>query len=166
MQSLSHATAQFTSCSRDLVLSSSCTKLLSPFSLYNRANLCQRDLRMIRAARSILVALLAFALSYGLDCVGLTTPEQSRKCCNRMGCHSPHHHHRHGTTDCCNAMPQIRPSLGHPASVQGISFLPVALGLVSCSSDSRLAEASGSVIRAHSHDPPLSCIPANAPLRI
>ena len=142
-------------------------KIASLFSLYNLANFTPREQLMIGGMRAILVAVLTVVLSaYGLDCFGITAPEQSMQCCNRMHCHSPRNHHSHQSMDCCDTMPQMHSSLGHPSSVQGVSLSPVVLGLVLSFSDPRLVEGSCSIIAAHSHDPPLSCIPVTSPLRI
>ena len=56
--------------------------------------------------------------------------------------------------------------LGPPLSAQGVSFSPVAIGLVRAFSDAQIMEFSGSIIVWHSHDPPLTCSAPVPPLRI
>src|SRR5215469_15202273 len=122
---------------------------------------------MIWAAKHVLFAALILVLSaYGLECVGVTTPEQSMQCCNTMRCHSPHNRHSHQSMDCCETVPHIQPALGQPSSVRAISFAPATLGLVQGFGDSRLMEVSRGIIGAHAHDPPLACALKMFPLRV
>jgi hypothetical protein len=121
----------------------------------------------LRPAKWVLSSALIVALAaYGLDCLGMTTPEQAMQCCNTMRCHSHHHRGHHGSQDCCNTTPQIHADFGQPASVQAIAFSPVALGVVQAISDSQIMEFSGSILVGHSHDPPLSCSTPVISLRI
>lgn len=117
---------------------------------------------MTWAAKWVVVAALAFALgAYGLDCVGMATPEQSMECCKTMRCHSPLAHHSHPSKDCCDTTPTMHASLGQPSLGQSIPFSPVALGVVEAFSDSQMIGFVPSTLAAHSHDPPLpSVIPA------
>jgi hypothetical protein len=113
--------------------------------------------------RHVLLAVLTFAVAaYASDCGGMTTPEQAMQCCNSMRCSSHHHHGQ----ECCKTMPAMHAVLGQPSSVQGISFSPVALGLVREFSESQSIEHSTSTIAEHSHAPPMSFSPAAPPLRI
>lgn len=113
--------------------------------------------------RSIsLVVLVVAVLSYGLDCVGMTTPEQAMQCCNSMRC--PVHQHR--GQDCCNTMPETHAVLAQPLSVPGIISSPVMLGFVQTADTSIEIETIARVIAEHSHAPPLFYSPATLPLRI
>lgn len=113
-------------------------------------------------ARAALLAVLTVSLgAYGLDCAGMTTPEQAMQCCNSMQCAA----HDHRGQGCCKTMPEMRAVLGQPSSLQGVSATPVALGLVQSSIDSGSSESSACVIAERAHDPPLSSPPA-VPLRI
>jgi hypothetical protein len=51
-------------------------------------------------------------------------------------------------------------------SAQGVSFSPVAIGMVRAFSDSQIIQFSDSIIVGHSHDPPLSCSTPVPSLRI
>ena len=115
-------------------------------------------------ARQILLAALVLSVAaYASDCSGMTTPEQAMQCCDSMQC-SSHHHHR--SEECCKTMPAMHSVLGQPLSAQGVSFSPVAIGLVRAFSDSQIMEFSDSIIVGHSHDPPLSCSTPVPSLRI
>ena len=114
-------------------------------------------------ARQILLAVLALSVAaYASDCGGMTTPEQAMQCCNSMRCSSHHHHGQ----ECCKTMPTMHAALGQPSSVQGISFSPIALGLVRAFNESRGIEPSARMIAEHSHAPPMTPSPAAQPLRI
>lgn len=114
-------------------------------------------------ARQILLAVLALSVAaYASDCGGMTTPEQAMQCCNSMRCSSHHHHGQ----ECCKTMPTMHAALGQPSSVQGISFSPVALGLVRAFKESQGMEHSTGTIAEHSHAPPISSSPPALPLRI
>lgn|ERR1700737_68756 len=114
-------------------------------------------------AKPVLLAVLTVALAaYGLDCSAMTMPEQAMQCCKSMRCSSHHHHGQ----DCCKTMPAMKAALGQPSSVQGISFTPVALGVVAAFSESHSIESSARMIAEHSHAPPILCPPAVLPLRI
>lgn len=118
----------------------------------------------LRPVSWILSLALTVALAmYGLDCLGMITPEQAMQCCNRMHCHS---HHHHPGQDCCKAPPQMHAALGPPSAVQGIFFSPVALDVVKAFSDTQVLECSVSVIAGNSHDPPLPCGTSLLALRI
>jgi hypothetical protein len=119
---------------------------------------------MMGFARQILLAVLALSVAaYASDCGGMTTPEQAMQCCNSMQC-SSHHHHR--GQECCKTMTAMHAALGHPSSVQGVSFSPIALGLVRAFNESQSIEHSTSTIAEHSHSPPISSSPPALPLRI
>jgi hypothetical protein len=114
-------------------------------------------------ARQVLLAVLTLSVAaYASDCGGMTTPEQAMHCCNSMRCSSHHHHGQ----ECCKTMPAMHAALGQPSSVQGISFSPVALGLVRAFNESDGIEPSARMIAEHSHAPPMSSSPAAPPLRI
>jgi hypothetical protein len=114
-------------------------------------------------ARQVLLAVLTLSVAaYASDCGGMTTPEQAMQCCNSMRCSSHHHHGR----ECCKTMPAMHAALAQPSSVQGISFSPVALGLVRAFNESNAIEPSARMIAEHSHAPPISSSPSALPLRI
>jgi hypothetical protein len=114
-------------------------------------------------ARQVLLAVLTLSVAaYASDCGGMTTPEQAMQCCNSMQCSSHHHHGQ----ECCKTMPAMHAALGQPSSVQGISFSPVALGLVRAFNEANTTEPSARMIAEHSHAPPISPSPAALPLRI
>ena len=114
-------------------------------------------------ARQVLLAVLTLSVAaYASDCGGMTTPEQAMQCCNSMRCSSHHHHGQ----ECCKTMPAMHAAFGQPSSVQGISFSPVALGLVPAFNESRSIEPSARMIAEHSHAPPISSSPPALPLRI
>src|SRR5215472_16323514 len=118
---------------------------------------CRKRLtvNMTRPAKWVLSSALTAALAAcGLDCVGLATPEQAMQCCNTVRCH---HRSHHGSQDCCSTTPQLHAALGQPSSIQGITFSPVALGVVQAFSYFQIVEFSSTIIAAHSHDPPASC---------
>jgi hypothetical protein len=122
---------------------------------------------MMRPAKWVLSSTLTAALTaYGLDCVGMVTPEQAMQCCNTMRCHTHHRRSHHGSQDCCSTTPQMHAALGQPSSTQGITFSPVAPGVVQAFSDFQIVEFSSAVIVAHSHDPPASCYRPILSLRI
>ena len=117
-----------------------------------------RELTMVRAVKWVLMPTLTVALAaYGLDCLGMATPEQAMQCCNTMRCHTHSHHQHHGSQDCCNTTPQMHTALGQPSSVQAIAFSPVALGVVQAFNDSQIMEVFASILAGHSHDPPPAC---------
>jgi hypothetical protein len=60
----------------------------------------------------------------------------------------------------------MHPVLGQPLSVQAISFMPAALGLMPGFGSSRLMEVSREIMAAHAHDPPLSRALKMFPLRV
>jgi hypothetical protein len=121
---------------------------------------------MAYAAKCILSTLVVALATYGLDCLGVTTPEQAMRCCNTTRCHSHHHRSRHGNQNCCNTTPQIQADFGRPSPVHGIAFAPGALGPVEAFDDSQIAEFFASVVAEHSHDPPHSCSAPVISLRI
>lgn len=121
---------------------------------------------MMRPAKWLLALALTVALAaYGLDCLGMATPEQSMQCCENMRCHS-HHRPSGNTQDCCNATPQMYAALGQPPSAQAISFSPVALGVVQAFDDSEITGFFPCIIAGHSHDPPPDCSTSVIFLRI
>ena len=130
---------------------------------------CRKRLtvKMMRPAKWVLSSALTAALAtYGLDCVGMAAPEQAMQCCNKMGCHTYHRRSHHGSQDCCSTTPQMHAALGQPSTTQGITFSPVALGVVQAFSDLQIVEFSSGIIAAHSHDPPASCSKPIQSLRI
>jgi hypothetical protein len=133
--------------------------------VWNQSRL--RELTMVRAVKWVLMPTLTVALAaYGLDCLGMATPEQAMQCCNTMRCHTHSHHQHHGSQDCCNTTPQMHAALGQPSSVQALAFSPVALGVVRASNDSQIMEFSARIMGGHSHDPPPQCSTAVLSLRI
>ena len=130
---------------------------------------CRKRLtvNMMRPGKRVLSSALTAALAaYGLDCVGMATPEQAMQCCHTMLCHTHHHRSHHGSQDCCSTTPEVPAALGQPSSMQGINFSPVALGAVQAFSDFQIVEFSSTIIAAHSHDPPASCSKLILSLRI
>src|ERR1700757_3666781 len=114
------------------------------------------SLFLMSVARRVLLAALSVALAlYGLDCVGMTTPEQAMQCCNSMRC--PAHHHR--GQDCCKTTPERQAAIGQPTSVHSISCSLVAHGAVQPISGCPSIESSEGLILKHSHDPPSSSPP-------
>src|SRR5271169_3349784 len=118
---------------------------------------------MMGVARPIFLAVLTISLgAYALDCGGTATPEQAMQCCKSMQCSSHGHHGQ----DCCKTMPAIHATFGQPSSVQGVSFSPVALGVLPGFNESHCMDPCARRIAARSHAPPILCSPAPAPLRI
>jgi hypothetical protein len=117
---------------------------------------------MVFARRVLLAVLTVTVGAYASDCGGMTTPEQAMQCCNSMRCSSHGHHGQ----ECCKTMPAMHAAFGQPSSVQGISFSPVALGLVRAFNESNGIEPFARMIAEYSHAPPASCSPTVLPLRI
>jgi hypothetical protein len=141
--------------------------LASDIALAQRRDYWRCCMFSLRPAKWVLLSALIVALAaYGLDCLGMTTPEQAMQCCNTMRCHSHHHRSHHGNQDCCNTTPQIHADFGQPSSVQAIAVMPVALRVVQAFNDSQIAEFFASIIAEHSHDPPPSCSTPVISLRI
>jgi hypothetical protein len=114
-------------------------------------------------AGRVLIAVLSVALAgYALDCVGMTTPEQAMRCCNSMRCSL---HARH-SEDCCKSMPSVHATFGQPPSVQGVSFSPIALGIVHALDQCDTCASSSRLIAEHAHAPPFLDSPVPLPLRI
>jgi len=112
---------------------------------------------MIGLSKCVPVTALAVVLAaYGLECLGMGTPEQAMQCCNRMRCRSHHKTRYHGSQDCCNTMGQIRPSLGQPSSIHGITLVVATLRVAQASSDSQIVKCPDRIVAMHSHDPPSS----------
>jgi hypothetical protein len=63
-------------------------------------------------------------------------------------------------------MPAIHAAAGLPSSVQGISFSPLAFGVVRAFHESHGTQSFVRMIAEHSHAPPVSSSPAALPLRI
>ena|SRR6516162_3281222 len=103
--------------------------------------------------RIISLALTIVLAAYGLDCMGMATPDQAMKCCEKMRCHS-HHHRSQNTQDCCKTTPQMHAVFGQPSSTRAISFSPVALGVVQGFDDSKISNFSTRIVVGRSHDPP------------
>jgi hypothetical protein len=109
----------------------------------------------------VVVAVVALA-TYGLDCLAMTTPEQSMQCCNSMPCAPSGHHGQ----DCCKTMPSIsapflqsqQTSVAPDVHVVGaVTSVPVAAPLAS-------RECVG--VSASSHAPPIRYSPSSLPIRI
>lgn len=119
-----------------------------------------------RLEKFVLPLTLTIALAaYGMDCLGMTRPEQAMQCCSTMHCHL-HGHRSHHSQDCCITTPQMHAALGQPSLVQGVLFLPVALGVLKSFNDSHFMDCSVSTISGHSHDPPRSRSTLTTPLRV
>jgi len=111
----------------------------------------------------MLLALLVVALAaYAFNCGAATTPEQAMQCCNSMSCSS----HGHHAQDCCKTMQAIHAPFVQPASVKGVSYCFVALGVVPAAGKFLGLDSPDPVITAHCHAPPIRYIPAPRPLRI
>src|SRR5215472_10384636 len=71
------------------------------------------------SARPVLLAVLTVAFAaYGFDCLAMTTPEQSMRCCRSMPCSSHGHHGR----DCCKSMSILHPPFVLPSAKNGYQF--------------------------------------------
>ena len=119
--------------------------------------------RMVFARRVLLALLTVAVAAYASDCGGMTTPEQAMQCCNSMRCSSHGHHHGQ---ECCKTMPAMHAAFSQPPSVQGISFSPIALGVVRAFGESHSMESSARMIAEYSHAPPSSSSSTVMPLRI
>jgi hypothetical protein len=118
---------------------------------------------MMRAAKPILLAVLAVALAaYAFDCGATTTPEQAMQCCNSMAC-SPHGHH---AQDCCKTMQAMHAPFVQPSSGHGASYSALAFAMLPATSESLAPRASDRVIAAHCHAPPICYAPTAVLLRI
>src|SRR5207248_1942707 len=106
-------------------------------------------------------ALTVSLLAYGLDCVGMTTPEQAMQCCKSMGCHS----HNVRGQDCCKSMPAQVTAVAQPPSVQAHFFSPCVVGIVSLV-NFQVSYFSAGRIGQCSHDPPQSASVPVLPLRV
>jgi hypothetical protein len=112
-------------------------------------------------ARPICLAVLTLSLAaYGLDCVGMTAPEQAMQCCQSMKCHS----HSVQGQDCCKNMPAHSAVVGQPTSIHSGNFVPSVVGAMSADC-ARAADFSENIGES-SHDPPLSASPPVLPLRL
>ena len=118
---------------------------------------------MLAGKRVLFVALSVALMTYALDCVSMTTPEQAMQCCESMHCHSQHHRR---AQDCCKTMPAVHAVLDQPSSTQGVSFCPLVLGFVQAFSEANGLEPSARIVAEHSHAPPISSPPTTPPLRI
>ena len=118
--------------------------------------------RSIKSVPSLAVT-VALAM-FGIDCLGMTRPEQAMQCCEKMHCHP--HHHSPSTQDCCKTALQMQTALGQPLSMEGMAFLPVTLGVRQLFTDSHISEPSLRTLAGHFHDPPLLCSAPVQPLRI
>jgi hypothetical protein len=116
----------------------------------------------MRFARQGLVAALTIAIAaYAVDCIA-ASPQQSMQCCQYMRCSS----HGHHDNNCCKTMPLMKVALGQPSSVQGLSLVPLTLGVVETQTISSSLDLSSPRIMAHSHAPPIFLSPPLLPLRI
>ena len=113
--------------------------------------------RLAKYVKCVPAATLAFTMAaYGVDCLGMATPEQAMQCCRKMHCHSHHHRSHHGSQDCCKNATQMQVALGQPSSIQVIVLTPVALRAAHVFSDSHVAKCPTDIVARHSHDPPSS----------
>ena len=119
----------------------------------------------MRSARGVVAVLTVALAAYGLDCMGMATPQHAKGCCEKMRCHS-HHHRNPNPEDCCKTTPQLQAALAQPSSMQPISVSPVTLGVIQVSDNPKISEFCASIFAEHSHDPPLSSPVSNLPLRI
>lgn len=133
-----------------LILASCCRRL------HNVANTRDHSFLLRTPKFALSLALTVALVAYGLDCVGIATPELAMQCCSTMHCHRHGHRGSHLSQDCCNTTSQIQAALGQPSSKQGVSFCPVALGVAQRSSDAQIMERCASTMVVHSHDPPSS----------
>ena len=115
--------------------------------------------------RGVVAALSVALAAYGVDCMGMATPEHTMSCCEKMRCHS-HHHHNSSPQNCCKTTPQMQASLGQPSSMQTISVSPGMFGVMQAFDDPKMSMFFGNISARHSHDPPLSGSLSTLPLRI
>ena len=119
--------------------------------------------KWMRIAGPILVIVLAVAFAtYGLDCFAMTTPAQAMQCCRSMPCSS----HGHSGQDCCKRMSAGHSPYLQPSPQRGTSSGHVVIVLSAESPEPPGLESPTFKVAARCHPPPLSCVPASAPLRI
>ena len=112
--------------------------------LHNVGIIRDQSMSLQRPAKFVLLSALTVALAaYGLDCLGMTTPEPAMQ-----------------------SAPQMQAALGQPSYVHGVSFLPVAPGVVQLFNDSQIMERCAGMIAGRYHDPPSSCPTQVTSLRI
>jgi len=63
-------------------------------------------------------------------------------------------------------MAETHAAFGQPSSLHGISFSPVALGMVRLCGESHSMGSTARMIAEQSHAPPIPCSQAARPLRI
>jgi hypothetical protein len=113
--------------------------------------------------KSTVVGLIAVALmSYGFDCLAMTTPKEAMQCCTTMHC-SPQEHHGQ---DCCNASRSVRLPFVTSASVHTVSLNPAPSVEVAADKESPRALYGFIAMSAHCHAPPRSHGPTLTPIRI
>ena len=116
-------------------------------------------------ARGVVAALSVALAAYGVDCMGMATPEHTTSCCEKMRCHS-HHHHNQNPQDCCKTTPQIQAALGQPSTMQTISVPLGMFGVIQVFVDPKMSAFFAHISARHSHDPPPSDSVSTLPLRI
>jgi hypothetical protein len=121
----------------------------------------------MRFGKSLLMALLAVALSsYAFECEAMTTAAQAMQCCKSMDCST---HHRHGTghhdMDCCKTVPSMHAPFVQSLPVH-LSFSPTLAMMPVSGEPLGLDSCSFCRIAARSHAPPILGISAAPPLRI
>jgi len=121
---------------------------------------------MMRLSKCVAVTALAAVLAAdGVECLGMGRPEQAMECCERMRCRSHHQTRYQGSQDCCNTS-QIRPSLGQPSSIHGITVVAAAQRVAQACGDFQIVKGPERTVARHSHDPPSSFPAPVACLRI
>jgi hypothetical protein len=117
----------------------------------------------MRIARSLLLAVIAVALTaYAYDCGAPMTSEQAMQCCNSMPCSSHGHHGK----DCCKTMPTMHAPFVQPSSAHGVPYSPVVVAVLTSFAENQGVDSSARTIAEHSHAPPIGYSPASLPLRI
>src|SRR5579864_5655274 len=117
---------------------------------------------MFAGGSRICIAVLSVSLAfYGLDCAGMTTPQQAMQCCQSMQCMSHQQHH----TDCCKTMPSASVDVGQPTPF-ALSLTPVACVVAVASNDAASVTSAVRVVEHQSHAPPLLLFGSILPLRI
>ena len=121
----------------------------------------ETTLTLVHSVLSLAVTIALAA--YGLDCLGMATPQRAMQCCNTMRCHR---HGSHHSQDCCNTTSHRHAAIGQPSPVQSGSFSPVVFAVAGVPTDPQIEELHPSIITAHSHDPPISRSTLTTSLRI
>lgn len=119
---------------------------------------------MWRAQGVVLAALTISLSTYGLDCLGMSTPDGAMGCCKAMRCHY-HKHRGHNGKDCCETTPQMHAVPARPVAAPTITSPSIPLLLVSAVSHYASMESHQYVIAPHTHDPPAESA-STLPLRL